>query len=190
MNFQEALNTLNLEAPFDLIQLKAAYRDMIRKWHPDVNRDRPKKATEMAQLINSAYDLLKDCSHVKADFGGKHWTDYLKSQLPKWEKEFKQGWRNAYANASTGEAYAGMHLFTYIQNFKRGHIEPRPEWFRGVLFPDDAPSNRVKYRELLLKIAPNQKMREEWARKYFTLEFGESTWIFYLPPCKQMLRAG
>lgn len=39
-------------------ELRAAYRRAVNFWHPD--RNRTPQATEMMQLINVAYDLLRD----------------------------------------------------------------------------------------------------------------------------------
>ncbi|MBW4469207.1 MAG: DnaJ domain-containing protein [Stenomitos rutilans HA7619-LM2] len=188
MTFEEAINLLALESPFTLIQLKDAYRRMIRQWHPDLNPQRLQKATEVAQDLNAAYDLLEAVASVEADNGQK-WSDYLAQKLPRWEREFKQGWQGAYHRTCLSDAFPGLHLHTFIHTFRRSRIEPRPEWFRGVLFADRG-NDRTHYREHLLKIAPNRTMREEWARKYFTLEFGESSWVFYLPSSRFELTAG
>jgi hypothetical protein len=60
---------------------------------------------------------------------------------------------------------------------------PRKEWFVGVLFEVSSFLSRTLYREILLEIASNQRLREQWALKYYRLEFGFDTpYIFYLPP--------
>lgn len=185
----EALNLLNLESDFNLIQLKDAYRQQIRKWHPDLNPDLLEQATEVCKRINIAYDLLEATATAKGKrLDGRAWSEWIEKQLPKWEQEFKTLWRIAYQKTQGG-AYPGLHFNTCIANFQRGAIEPRPEWFKGCLFKD-TPQNRTAYREHLLKIAPNQKFCEEWARKYFALEFGESQWVFYLPASVALLQTG
>lgn len=186
MTIEEAMNILNLQHGFDLAHLKLAYRDLIKKWHPDLNPKRIKKATEMCQTINAAYDLLESMARSKWGSDQK-WSSHVQENLPKWEKIFKFEWRNAYAKALVDEQFPGLHFNTCIENFRRGFIEPRPEWFLHCLFKD-SPQDRLRYRELLLKIAPNPTMKEIWARKYFLLEFGEG-WVFYLPPGRALLTA-
>lgn len=183
MTLDEAMNLLAIDAPFNLVQLKDAYRRLIKRWHPDINSSA--KATEMCQLINVAYDRLE--SLASKNFGTEDWSSYTRRMLPEWEAKFKERWRMSYRMAIDSELYGGLHYSTFLIGFRRSYIEPRPEWFRGVLFPNDRPSDRVKYREQLLAIAPNRLMREEWARKYFSLEFGDSSWIFYLPPSRREL---
>ena len=41
-------------------EIKKAYRKLARQYHPDLNRDDPKKAEEKMKEINEAYDVLKD----------------------------------------------------------------------------------------------------------------------------------
>lgn len=41
-------------------ELKNAYNNLVRKWHPDLNRDDPKTAEQKMKEINAAYDILKD----------------------------------------------------------------------------------------------------------------------------------
>ncbi|MBE9178738.1 J domain-containing protein [Oculatella sp. LEGE 06141] len=186
-----ALNLLALEAPFELIQLKDAYRREIKKWHPDLNPHRLEKATEHCQDLNAAYDLLEATLAANNKQQSPLWAEWMNKKLPEWEREFKDLWRNAYWKTALGENKpdSGLHYSTCIANFKRAAIEPRPEWFKGCLFAD-TPESRTQYREHLLKIAPNQKLREEWARKYFALEFGESCWVFYLPASRALLTGG
>jgi hypothetical protein len=187
-SFTEALNLLNLEPDFNLIQLKDAYRQQVKKWHPDLNPDRLEKATEICKRINIAYDLLEAAASSQGKrLDGRAWSEWIEKQLPKWKREFKTQWRIAYQKSQSG-SHPGLHFHSCIANFRRGAIEPRPEWFKGCLFKD-TPQNRTIYREHLLKIAPNQKLREEYSRKYFALEFGESQWVFYLPASVAMLQA-
>jgi curved DNA-binding protein CbpA len=189
LTIAESLNLLNLEAEYSLIQLKESYRREVKKWHPDLNPHL--KTTETCQRLIIAYELLTTLLTAKGKHqtDGKEWTKYMNEKLPEWEQEFKDWWRKAYQKTCTNEPYAAMHLNSAIVNFRRGAIEPRPAWFEHCLFPD-TPKQRTYYREHLLKIAPNQTFREEWARKYFALEFGEGRWVFYLPASRALLTTG
>lgn len=184
----DSLAILNLESPFNLIQLKDAYRVQIRSWHPDLNPDRLKEATDRTQAINFAYDLLEVTARAKTP--DRHWSEYMRQQLPEWEKKFRSEWRSAY-QASLHDLpglHRGLHVSTAIINFRRAAIEPRREWFLNCLF-EDSPQMRTFYREHLLAIAPNPTLREDFARRYLTYEFGEGAWIFYLPASKALLTA-
>ena len=41
-------------------ELKHAYRELARKWHPDLNRDNPEAAEKKMTEINVAYSVLSD----------------------------------------------------------------------------------------------------------------------------------
>lgn len=43
----------------DFETIKKAYRKLVREYHPDLNQNNIKKATEITQLINSAYEKLE-----------------------------------------------------------------------------------------------------------------------------------
>jgi DnaJ-domain-containing protein 1 len=55
----EAMAIMGLEPPLDLLSIKARYKELVKKHHPDVNRDDPKKAEELLKNINMAYTILK-----------------------------------------------------------------------------------------------------------------------------------
>lgn len=54
----EAMAIMGLEPPVDLAGIKAKYKELVKKYHPDVNRDDP-KAEELLKSINMAYTILK-----------------------------------------------------------------------------------------------------------------------------------
>jgi len=58
MSVPEALETLNLPQDFSLEVLKRTRSDMMRKWHPDINRN--PQALEVATRINQAFQVLRD----------------------------------------------------------------------------------------------------------------------------------
>lgn len=41
-------------------ELKKAYRDLMKKWHPDLNPDNQEEATRIAKEINAEFDWLFD----------------------------------------------------------------------------------------------------------------------------------
>src|SRR5580692_12467087 len=51
--------TLGVQRTADEAAIRAAYRKLAKKHHPDVNPDKPDAATRFGE-ISSAYDLLSD----------------------------------------------------------------------------------------------------------------------------------
>ncbi|MEM6780431.1 MAG: J domain-containing protein [Pseudomonadota bacterium] len=54
----EALALMGLEPPIDLDGIKKRYKELAKKYHPDLNRNDP-KAEELLKSINMAYTILK-----------------------------------------------------------------------------------------------------------------------------------
>lgn len=54
----EALAIMDLTPPVTLETIKARYKVLVKKYHPDINRDDP-KAEELLKSINMAYTILK-----------------------------------------------------------------------------------------------------------------------------------
>lgn len=54
----EALEIMGLSAPITLDEIKVAYKELAKKWHPDVNRNDP-EAEEKLKDINMAYTVLR-----------------------------------------------------------------------------------------------------------------------------------
>ena len=63
MTINRALQLLNLESNFTPDDLKKAYRNAIKKVHPDLNYNQ-ETSNELASLINEAYSLLKNSNRV------------------------------------------------------------------------------------------------------------------------------
>ncbi len=54
----EALVIMGLEPPVTLAGIKARYKELVKKYHPDVNREDP-QAEELLKSVNMAYTILK-----------------------------------------------------------------------------------------------------------------------------------
>lgn len=54
----EAMAIFGLEPPVDLDKIKAKYKELAKKYHPDINTTNP-KAEEQLKKINMAYTVLK-----------------------------------------------------------------------------------------------------------------------------------
>jgi hypothetical protein len=54
----EAMAIMGLEPPLDLKKIKARYKELAKKYHPDLNRDDP-DAEEQFKKVNVSYTILK-----------------------------------------------------------------------------------------------------------------------------------
>ena len=54
----EAITIFGLEPPIDLKKIKIRYKELAKKYHPDLNKDNP-KAEEQLKKVNVAYTVLK-----------------------------------------------------------------------------------------------------------------------------------
>jgi DnaJ-domain-containing protein 1 len=54
----EALAIFGLEPPLTLEDIKIRYKELAKKYHPDVNRDNP-EAEELLKKVNMSYTVLK-----------------------------------------------------------------------------------------------------------------------------------
>lgn len=54
----EAMAIMGLEPPLNLETLKARYKELVKKYHPDINREDP-KAEEVLKSVNMSYTILK-----------------------------------------------------------------------------------------------------------------------------------
>lgn len=58
MNFVDYYKVLGISKSASAIEIKTAFREQAKKWHPDVNIGID--VTEKMQLLNEAYLILKD----------------------------------------------------------------------------------------------------------------------------------
>ena len=54
----EAMAIMGLEPPVDLAGIKARYNELVKKYHPDINRHDP-RAEDLLKSINMAYTILR-----------------------------------------------------------------------------------------------------------------------------------
>ncbi len=54
----QAMAIMGLQPPLDIKTIKARYKTLVKKYHPDVNHNDP-KAEEMIKTINMSYTILK-----------------------------------------------------------------------------------------------------------------------------------
>ena len=197
MNREEAIKILGLDQQksFDLSTLKSAYRQKCFQCHPDHGG-----SAEAFRRLAAAYDMIAETCMI-----GQGWGKTQVENIPKWRKDFRQLWRKAYEKSLSQKIDDGLHFHTCIENFRRGYIYPPQDWFLDAIFGGSSKLKgdgyallekaivngedaKTYYRNHLLRIAPNQRMAESYAKRYFELEF-EAKWVFYLPSSVDQLRS-
>lgn len=66
MNLQEAYKTLELKQSSSPEEIKQKYKELAKKYHPDINKD--PNSTNKLKEINAAYDTLKSYNESPANF--------------------------------------------------------------------------------------------------------------------------
>ena len=78
MEYKDYYKTLGLDKKASDEDIKKAYRNLARKYHPDVNKD--PKAEEKFKEVNEAYQVLSDAEkRQKYDTLGSEWQQYQRS---------------------------------------------------------------------------------------------------------------
>lgn len=76
MQYRDYYKTLNVSKTASQDEIKKAYRNLAREYHPDVNPDDP-NAEEKFKDINEAYQVLSDTDkREKYDRFGSQWKNY------------------------------------------------------------------------------------------------------------------
>lgn len=93
MNIEQAKFILGLSNKFTDEELKKAYRDKSKKYHPDINHT--EEAEEMMKKINSAVEILKKI------IGAESFEEYKQSKIDKINKMIKKNDKMSFQNCSS-----------------------------------------------------------------------------------------
>lgn len=87
MGFKDYYNILEIDRQSSSEEIKAAYRLLSKKWHPDLNPN--KDVTEQMQNINEAYAILKNPTK-KARYDFEYDNYYRTKQAEKKDQKKEQ----------------------------------------------------------------------------------------------------
>lgn len=142
MSYPQYYHTLGVEVTASPDEIKAAYRKLAKKYHPDVNRNN-KKAEEKLKKINEAYEVL-------GNLGKRAEYDYLGKQEEEAKKQSQQPKSPAYETYSPEQTtphpspqfkkrlIIGIFLFIYL-NWLIVHYKEIPQivenWQNTIIPP-------------------------------------------------------
>jgi len=107
---------LGLESKATSDDIKKAYRELAKKYHPDINRS--STSEELFKLISEAYEVLSD------DAKRKEYDIYRKLELGEEHEEFHA--REAHADGGTKAAPSKTAPATEVRRPKKTAPKPRP----------------------------------------------------------------
>ncbi len=82
-DFKDYYTTLKVSKTATPAEIKAAYRKLARKHHPDLNPDHQEEAEKQFKEINEAHEVLSDPDkRQKYDQFGQYWEQASKSDVP------------------------------------------------------------------------------------------------------------
>ena len=84
----EARKVLGIPEQATLSEIKAKYIKLIKKWHPDINRENKDQCDEMTKkIVNSYAIILGYCKQYKISFSQEEVKKYL-SEEEWWSDRF------------------------------------------------------------------------------------------------------
>ena len=86
----KARKLLNLSEQATMEEIKASYRSLLMRWHPDVCNESREECARMTAKIIAAYRTIADyCSHYKFSFSKEEVAEHL-SEEDWWVERFGQ----------------------------------------------------------------------------------------------------
>lgn len=110
MKYKDYYATLGVDRTATQDQIKAAYRKLARKYHPDVSKE--SGAEEQFKEVSEAYETLKDAEKRAAyDQLGRHAQGEDMRPPPGWEQSFGQSFGEggfSFDDIDLGDLFAGI----------------------------------------------------------------------------------
>jgi|SRR5450755_758330 len=92
VQFKDYYKTLGVSKSATAKEIKAAYRKLARKWHPDVNPTKKKESEEKFKEVAEAYEVLGEADKRKTyDSLGPDWQSRAHSPPPGYQRWSGQG---------------------------------------------------------------------------------------------------
>lgn len=96
--FKDYYQILNISTTATASEIRKAYHDLCKKWHPDVNKG--EEATSRMQDINEAYLILKDSiKRARYDVEYNKFNSFKQSHIPQVKKQTNES-NNSYNSQS------------------------------------------------------------------------------------------
>ena len=114
MNYYELLG-ININASEE--EIKKAYKNMMKKWHPDINKD--PNASNMSVQLNEAKNILLD------EFKRTDYDEYLKSKTNKTYENIKTH------TAKNNSSYKENNRYT--NNYREEKMYTKWEYYRDYM---------------------------------------------------------
>ena len=129
MAFIDYYKILGVEKNATQQEIRKAFRQQAKKYHPDINKDDP-RAQEKFQAINEANEVLGDPEkRKKYDEYGEHWkhADEYETQRRSYESQAKNGDR--FGGCDFGEFSFPFRPFDIGSYFPYGRIDSKKRRF-------------------------------------------------------------
>ncbi len=119
MDYQDYYDTLGVSKNASQEEIKKAYRNLARQYHPDVNPDDP-DAEEKFKNINEAYQVLSDEEkREKYDRFGSQWKQYQQAGGRAEDFDWSQ-WASQGAGGARGTQYRTVSQEEFAEMFGGG----------------------------------------------------------------------
>jgi DnaJ-class molecular chaperone len=85
----KAKTLLGIHEKASISEIKSKYKNLMKKWHPDANRDDLETATQMSAKINEAYTtVMQYCNSFEYPFDEESLKRNYLSPQEWWEEKF------------------------------------------------------------------------------------------------------
>ena len=133
VQFKDYYKILGVSKSATAKEIKAAYRKLARKWHPDVNPTKKKESEEKFKEVAEAYEVLGDADKRKTyDTLGPDWQSRAQQPPPGYQ-QWTQGGPGGvhFDNGEFGDAGFSDFFQTFFGNFGRTPGAPTTSGRRG-----------------------------------------------------------